>query len=369
MKNLTTILSALILLGSLTLGLQGQEAKTQSEVKKKEQAEKQDPFESVHSTPRVQFSVSLSPKDAYPGETVTLTISAKVHSGWHIYGIADDDSVGGLPTKIRARSRSLQPVNDVFTPSTAPTEVDVDGEKQMHHSGEFAWTRNYKVKTGVENYFASGSIAFQVCDKSTCLPPKRITFRVGLKPGEEPAGPPKTVTQKPKGKTIGDPIVVDLEACEATRRKVKFEMSDVFSAGTGKDKLALRGSIEVDGKKTEIYLPKSNRYKLTNSGSEETLFGNDSTYISLDYDRDGSLGKCEYSACNRPIRIDDSMFQVTGINPTKLTITFQQVDVPLSGAILNRRCPEFEFKTVDGKTINNKSILGKVTILDIWAVT
>ena len=46
-----------------------------------------------------------------------------------------------------------------------------------------------------------------------------------------------------------------------------------------------------------------------------------------------------------------------------------EIDVPLTGSVLNRRCPEFEFTTVDGQTVSNKSILGKVTILDIWAVT
>jgi len=63
------------------------------------------------------------------------------------------------------------------------------------------------------------------------------------------------------------------------------------------------------------------------------------------------------------------MFQVTGINIQSKTMTLQQIDVPLTGSVLNRRCPEFEFTTVDGQTVSDKSILGKVTILDIWAVT
>ena len=371
MKRLLTIVLAFGLVALSAFDLHGQETKSEPETKKTEKAQNENPFESDYSTPQVQFSVSLSPKDAFPGDEVTLTIKTTIDSGWHIYGIEDDDSAGGLPTKIRVRSRSLQPLEDVFTPSTAPSEVDVHDEKQKQHSGEFEWTRKFKVKPRIENYFASGSITFQACNETSCLPPKKVTFRAGLKPGvARDYGPPKPASRKISETTIGEPIVVALEACEATRPKVSLSIADIFAGGLAKDELVLRGSIDVDGKKTDVYLPKSRRYKLTNSEIGETRFSNNSTYASLDYDGDGNLDAAEHAACNRPIRVLDSMFQVTEIHPTKRTMTFQQVDVPLSGSILNRRCPDFEFKTIDGETtIDNKSILGKVTILDIWAVT
>ena len=372
MKSLPLIFLAFVIAALPALGAHGQDEKSKSETEvQRKAAEKQNSFEIVKSAPQLQFSVSLSPQDALPGDTVTLTIKTKIESGWHIYAMGDDGSVGGLATKIKVRSRSLEPLGDEFTPSEEPKDVTVGDEVQKHHEGEFSWTREYQVKPGVENYFASGSIKYQACEERRCLPPARVKFSVGLKPGEEPVfrGPPKAVARKASHPTIGEPVVVTLEDCEATRPKVKFSMSDIFSGGTSKDELVLRGSLSVDGKKTDFYLPKSRRYKLTNSGYDETRFSNDSTYLSLDHDGDGTLVESEHSACNRPIRVLDSMYQVTGIEAAKKTMTFQQVDVPLSGAIVGRRCPEFEYTTVDGKKITNESILGKVTLLDIWAVT
>ena len=63
------------------------------------------------------------------------------------------------------------------------------------------------------------------------------------------------------------------------------------------------------------------------------------------------------------------MLKILQLDKEKEAMTIQRVDVPLTGTIVGQPCPPFEYQTVDGKTISNKSILGKVTILDIWAVT
>ena len=43
--------------------------------------------------------------------------------------------------------------------------------------------------------------------------------------------------------------------------------------------------------------------------------------------------------------------------------------MPLRGSLVGYRCPDFEFTALDGSVVSNTSILGKTTILDIWAVT
>ena len=50
-------------------------------------------------------------------------------------------------------------------------------------------------------------------------------------------------------------------------------------------------------------------------------------------------------------------------------MTIQELDIPLKGSLVGFRCPDFELKALDGSVVSNKSILGKTTILDIWAVT
>jgi len=92
-------------------------------------------------------------------------------------------------------------------------------------------------------------------------------------------------------------------------------------------------------------------------------------YFSIDHDGDGEISENESFASNRPFRVGDEMFQVTGVDKENLKLTIQKIAAPLSGTIVGRKCPPFEFTTVDGKKITDQSILGKVTFLDVWAVT
>ena len=98
MKSLPKIFLVFILAALPVYSLVGQdvEPKSEDKVKKKEPAEQRNPFESAKSTPQLEFSVSLSPQDALPGDTVTLTIKTKIEAGWHIYALGDDESVGGI---------------------------------------------------------------------------------------------------------------------------------------------------------------------------------------------------------------------------------------------------------------------------------
>ena len=118
-----------------------------------------------------------------------------------------------------------------------------------------------------------------------------------------------------------------------------------------------------------FFLPQLESYAIDNEGTGETIFENSTTYLTVDQDGDMKFTEIEAFACNRPIRILDTMFLVSEIDIKGKRLTLQQVDAPLSGVVLNRKCPEFEFTSVDGQTISNKSILGKPTILDLWAVT
>ena len=322
-------------------------------------------FETVHITPKVKLTVSLSPTNARVGDTVEMTVKANIATGWHIQGLENgDDSIGGLPTKIRVRSRDIKPTDAVFAPSAVPDQVAVGDDKQLHHVEEISWTRSYVVKDS--NIFVSGSIAFQACNQEKCLPPEKIKFRFGV-PADERVSKP--VSRKTNAKPIGEPVVVKLEDCDGQRDRVAKGVLDILLSEVKKEKLVYKAKVPLGDHEVDIYLPKTGQYKLHNRGWNDTFLANNSTYLSIDHNGDGKLDNHERCAANLPVRILDSMFQVTGINIQSKTMTLQQIDVPLTGSVLNRRCPEFEFTTVDGKTVSDKSILGKVTILDIWAVT
>jgi len=81
------------------------------------------------------------------------------------------------------------------------------------------------------------------------------------------------------------------------------------------------------------------------------------------------LEDSESAPANLPVRILDTMYSVVAIANDGSSISLVKTDGPLHGVVVNRRCPEFSFTSVSGETISDKSILGKVTVLDIWAVT
>lgn len=324
-------------------------------------------------SPVAQFKVRLTPATAKPGARVTLNIVTTVADGWHIYPVASaDKKVSWPPTKIEFLPEGLEAVDDSFSPSVAAKEVKAAGEVQQYHDGTFEWSRTYRVLDDANTYAGVGSIRFQACNDKLCMPPKTLTFT--LKARKETSAA-KVVDgdvasdDESQLKPIGDPIVVSLEDCEKTRPKVKLSILSLLLFGAGSDKLTLQGSFDAEGERTTVFLPQQRSYSIENTVNGNSRFENTSTYISLDRDGDGSISNGESFATSHPIRMKDAMFKVTEINKDAKTITFQKVDVPLSDTIVNRRCPPFEYTTTAGKTITDKSILGKVTILDIWAVT
>ncbi len=302
-------------------------------------------------SPAASFEIALTPAD--DAEIVTLTVEATIADGWHIYPLLE----AGLntPTKITFEPIGLEAVDPAFQFAREPGH-----KKEL--SGTFSWTRQYKVAKVSESYSGSGSIRFQACDATMCLPPQTLAFDLSE------TGNSDTLSTKAETDN-GDVIELKTEACSATRPPSTFSMSSIF-AGRKDETLNRKCCIEVEGQKIDIYLPKADQYTIENSSPDNTMISNTSTYISIDQNGDGKLEDHEAMPTNLPIRILDSMYQVTGIADDASSISLVKSDGPLFGTVLNRKCPEFSFQTVDGdRTISDKSILGKVTLLDIWAVT
>lgn len=302
-------------------------------------------------SPAAAFEISLAPT-ADDATIVRLTIAATIADKWHIY---PSKKAGlNIPTTIQFDPIGLEPIGETFVLHRKGHGKELEGS--------FMWTRDYKASKDATSFSGSGSIRFQACDATKCLPPKTLKFV--LDASDEAAAP------KPKVESADDgTIELKTEECSRTRPPAKFSMSSMFS-GRSDDVLNRKCSIDVDGQTIDIYLPKAKEYSIENSGTDNTMIGNTSTFISIDQNGDGKLEDHEAMPTNLPIRILDSMYVVTGIADDASSITLTKSDGPLFGVVLNRKCPEFSFQTVDGdRTISDKSILGKVTLLDIWAVT
>ncbi len=305
-------------------------------------------------SPVASFEVVLSPSAPKPGDEVSLTIHATVKDGWHVYPLKLPAGVVGVASEIEIESSRLEPIGDGFACSSSD-------EKQ--HSGSWSWSRKYTVsERGLRRI--KGFVKFQACNDGTCLAPKKLEFVIrGVR-----AKKPVVTHVTPVHETVGEPIEISLVECDAVRPKAKLSVSSVL-LGSRTEKLAFKGTFADNEKDLTIYLKKSRQYTLANTGTGDTRFENDASYFSIDHNGDGEITEGESFPGNRPFRVGDAMFQVTGVEHESRKLTIQKVAAPLSGTIVGEKCPPFEFTSITGEKITNQSILGKVTLLDVWAVT
>lgn len=314
------------------------------------------------NSPAAKFEVALSPSSAKSGDVVTVTIETVIKDGWHICSVDEQDGAG-LPTKIQIDAANLEPIDQAFEPSVAPGALTIGEQTQHIQSGSFSWTRKYRMGEGGIRSI-SGSIKFVACNEKNCLPPKELDFSLTAVPKKSSP----IVEAEPQFEAIGKPIEIALEACSVKRPKAKLSLLGVLF-GSRTEKLSLKGTAALGEEELTIYLPKKRKYTLKNTGAGNTRFENTSTYFSIDQDQDGVIGASESLAANRPFRVADLMYQITRIDQDSAKLTVQQVAAPLSGTIVGRKVAPFELTTVDGEKITHESVLGKVTFLDVWAVT
>ncbi|MEM7785937.1 MAG: hypothetical protein AAF623_21490 [Planctomycetota bacterium] len=303
-------------------------------------------------SPAASFNVSLDQSDG--SRTVTLTIEAVIADGWHIY---PTKKVGlNIPTTIKFEGAGFKPLDDGY-------KLEYSGNPTKELAGSFKWTRQFELFEKAKSFSGEGSIKFQACDSSKCLPPSTLKFQFGSATIRE------SHSETMKKKVAGETITLSTESCSLTRPPATFSMGSLFS-GPRTEKLHRKCSIKVQGQLIDIYLPEAEKYTTKNTGSDNTRIDNTSTYISIDQNGDGVLASHEAVPTNLPIRILDSMYRVTAIAEDASSISLVASDGPLFGVVMDRKCPEFSFQTIDhSRTISNESILGKVTLLDIWAVT
>lgn len=129
------------------------------------------------------WTARLSPKNAAPGEKVTLVVTAKMERGYHTFALDHDKRNIGLPTVIQTLVVSgLDPVDAKagFTPNHKVELHEVLGKTQRIHHDEVVWSQEYTVADSAKDgaYGVSGKVTFQVCDASSCRPGK-FSFELG----------------------------------------------------------------------------------------------------------------------------------------------------------------------------------------------
>tara|TARA_Y100000588_G_scaffold384688_1_gene476512 strand:- start:604 stop:2649 length:2046 start_codon:yes stop_codon:yes gene_type:complete len=144
-----------------------------------------------HPSP-VTWHIELSPPMAQPGETVTLSLTATLTDGFHIFALTQDKANGGLPTRISMKGlRGLTAIDAGFAEDRPFEEKAIQlptgavTQKLFH--GTVTWSRTYRVTEAAteSGYGTRGQVLYQYCDEKGCLK-GRVSFALGqVGPGDK----------------------------------------------------------------------------------------------------------------------------------------------------------------------------------------
>jgi suppressor for copper-sensitivity B len=131
----------------------------------------------------------------------TLAVTATLEAGWHLYSITQRPG-GPLATKITIAGDSPRQPAGSFTAEPSPTTRMIDdvpaweGIPIEEHGGTVTW----RVPLAAGSGEVKGSIFLQLCQDTSCLPPRTIPFvaTAAAGGGDKPAEPAATATHAPE---------------------------------------------------------------------------------------------------------------------------------------------------------------------------
>ncbi len=135
---------------------------------------------SVSDSPRVpnqvQFSTSIEPKVAAPGESVTYSVTAKVEEPWHIYAYSPEllSGVTAFPTMFELFDTDGLDVAGEWTPDRPALEPEPGNNVLTFdfYEDEITWSVPLKVpndaNAGTKSIY--NQVSFMICDDKSCQP-------------------------------------------------------------------------------------------------------------------------------------------------------------------------------------------------------
>ncbi|MCX6367439.1 MAG: thioredoxin family protein [Armatimonadetes bacterium] len=143
---------------------------------------------SAFATPqKPTLTATVAPTPARPGEFATVTISAKLIGGTHIYGLAADESLF-TPTSVTVEGKGITAAGQPTESKTEPFYSTADKATVGVHGHEATFTQAIQVDASATpgTLPLKVSVRYQACDDSGCLPP--TTEEIKLEPLTVEAG-------------------------------------------------------------------------------------------------------------------------------------------------------------------------------------
>lgn len=159
----------------------------------------------VVKTTVAAWTVSLQPRQAKPGDEVTLTLTAELQPGWHVFALDQqqlpNDGGGPLQTVIELKEfGDLKTASPAFAgpdPLTKASE-GFSGLEERIHEGRVVWTQRFRVPADAKpgEVPLSGAVAYQMCNARMCLPATGFTFHGNLSIGATTISEPAVLAVK-----------------------------------------------------------------------------------------------------------------------------------------------------------------------------
>lgn len=127
---------------------------------------------------RVDWSVS------YDSQSESITFTATIDEGWHLYSQDIDESLGPVATsfQLEENKKAFKPIGKTMEP-TPITKYDKNFEGELSFfEGTVQFTQKLKVKSSTE---VKGKITFMVCNEVMCLPPSDFDFNLKITKNEK----------------------------------------------------------------------------------------------------------------------------------------------------------------------------------------
>ncbi len=136
-----------------------------------------------------EWTAKLSPETAKAGDLVTLTFSAKIAEGYHIFALDQDRKNLGLPTVItpeEINGLAATSAKAGFQADRKPEDHEEQGKKQRIYHNSVTFSQQFKVQESSDKsgYGIRGKVTYQIC-KDSCTPAK-FEFALGTVEAKKP---------------------------------------------------------------------------------------------------------------------------------------------------------------------------------------
>lgn len=131
----------------------------------------------------VQWTFSTQMKDASHGEVL---MTASIDKGWHMYSHLVNPEIGPTPLSVKWDTLQGVTLDGNLTSDPSPTEKydDIFGATLSYWSGRVTLRQPFRLTS--PDGRIEGSVRFQVCDDSNCLPPSKGSFVLTVKRAAAP---------------------------------------------------------------------------------------------------------------------------------------------------------------------------------------